>query len=68
MASCSVKFRAYPTIEQANLLSQWIGCARVIYNFKVLEDNQNYSIFKNTGEKSSVHQAYSHVKTEEKIG
>ena len=66
MASCGVKFRAYPSIEQANILSQWIGCARVIYNCKVSEDNQNYSVFKSTGEKSSAHQAYSHFKTEER--
>ncbi|RDB35051.1 MAG: transposase, partial [Spirobacillus cienkowskii] len=46
MANCGVKFRAYPTAEQAHTLSQWIGCARVIYNCKVSEDNQNYNIFK----------------------
>ena len=66
MANCGVKFRAYLTIEQAQTLSQWIGCARVIYNCKVSEDNQNYQEFKTTGEKSSVNQAYSHFKTEER--
>ena len=49
MPSFGVKFRAYPTIEQANILSQWIGCSRVIYNCKVTEDNKNYSIFKSMG-------------------
>ncbi len=66
MASCGVKFRAYPTNEQANTFSQWVGCARVIYNCKVLEDNQNYTYFKISGEKTSVNQAYSHFKTEER--
>ena len=66
MTICGVKFSAYPTDEQAHLFSQWIGCARVIYNCKVLEDNQNYNIFKSIGEKSSVNQAYSHFKTEER--
>ena len=38
----------------------------MIYNCKVSEDNQNYNIFKNTAQKISVNQAYSHFKTEEK--
>jgi len=66
MASCGVKFSAYPNYEQANVFSQWIGCARVIYNCKVAEDNQNYKNFKSTGEKSSVNQAYSQFKTAER--
>lgn len=66
MANCGVKFSAYPTNEQAKVFSQWIGCARVIYNCKVAEDNQNYQEFKRTGEKSSVNQAYSQFKTEER--
>lgn len=66
MASCGVKFKAYPTIAQAKVLSQWIGCARVIYNCKVAEDTQNYREFKISGSKSLVNQAYSHFKTEER--
>jgi putative transposase len=66
MSMCGVKFRAYPTMVQANILSQWIGCARVIYNCKVAEDRQNYLRFKETGEKSPVHQAYSHFKSEDR--
>ncbi len=48
------------------MFSQWIGCARVIYNCKVAEDNINYNVFKTTGERTSVNQAYSHFKTEER--
>ena len=32
-----VKYRAYPTQTQANLINQTIGCARKIYNL-MLED------------------------------
>ncbi|WP_180082075.1 MULTISPECIES: RNA-guided endonuclease TnpB family protein [unclassified Acinetobacter] len=33
-----VKFRAYPTQEQKLILSQWMGCARLIWNAKCDED------------------------------
>lgn len=33
-----IKFRCYPTEKQATILSQWIGCQRLIYNAKVSED------------------------------
>lgn len=32
------KFRIYPTGQQKNILLQWIGCQRFIYNAKVRED------------------------------
>ncbi len=32
-----IKFRCYPTREQASILAQWIGCQRFIYNAKVSE-------------------------------
>ena len=66
MSICGVKFKAYPTKEQAKILSQWIGCVRVIYNCKVAEDFQNYKIYKQTSQKTKVNQAYSHFKTEER--
>lgn len=28
----AVKYRAYPTKEQANLIDRTIGCARLVYN------------------------------------
>ena len=65
MSMCGVKYRAYPTAQQAKKLSQWIGCARVIYNGKVREDQENYKRFKETGEKSLIHQGYAHLKTPE---
>jgi putative transposase len=33
-----VRFRAYPTAEQKLVLSQWMGCARVIWNAKCAEE------------------------------
>jgi len=65
MAMQGVKFRAYPTREQAKALSRWIGCARVIYNCKVKEDKQNRKAFVLNGEKIKPNQAYSHFKTGE---
>jgi putative transposase len=35
--SSGAKFRAYPTEKQKEVLSQWIGCQRFIYNAKVSE-------------------------------
>ena len=35
--SSGAKFRCYPTREQKHILSQWMGCQRVIYNAKVDE-------------------------------
>jgi len=32
-----IKMRAYPTEEQKQILSQWMGCARVIWNAKCEE-------------------------------
>ena len=32
-----IRCRAYPTPQQAQRLSAWIGCARFIYNAKVTE-------------------------------
>src|SRR5690606_495140 len=41
-----VRFRAYPTVEQARTLAQWIGCQRVIYNAKVEEDKLFSALWK----------------------
>jgi len=66
MAICGVKFSAYPTKEQEKILSEWIGCSRVIYNCKVEEDYKKYLEFKETGIQIPSNQAYSHFKTEER--
>ncbi len=33
-----IKFRCYPTTEQSDILAQWMGCQRFIYNAKVAEE------------------------------
>ena len=41
-----VKFRAYPTSIQKKTLSEWMGCARFIYNAKCDEDRYHYGLSK----------------------
>lgn len=38
MALTGIKYKAYPSDAQAEVLRRWIGCARVIYNAKCDED------------------------------
>src|SRR5438132_7695066 len=68
MGLTGIKMRAYPTGEQARVLSQWIGCARFIYNAKCDDDKYFRAVLKKslsvTGEKVPVDQTYSQYKTE----
>jgi len=62
------RFRFYPTPAQAQILLQWIGCQRHIYNAKVDED-QYFRRFarkslSHTGEFAPVDQQYSQFKTD----
>lgn len=68
MALTGIKFRAYPTSEQKRRLSQWMGCARFIYNAKC-DDDKYYRTFLAhslglTGEQVPVDQSYSQYKSE----
>jgi len=58
-----VKFRIRPSDAQATILSQWIGCQRLIYNAKVAEDRYFRSFLRKslplTGLYSPVDQKYS---------
>lgn len=66
---CGIKMRAWPTSEQKKVLSQWIGCSRLIYNGKC--DEQEYFFkfkcrFPEFAEtKVPVDRAYSQFKTEQ---
>jgi len=68
MAMCGIKMRAWPTSQQKKVLSQWMGCSRLIYNAKC--DEQEYFFrFKCrfpelVGEKVPVDQAYAQFKSE----
>jgi putative transposase len=61
------QFRCYPTAAQAQILLQWIGCQRNIYNSKVCED-QYYRSFarkslQHVGQYALIDQQYSQFKT-----
>jgi putative transposase len=64
-----VKFRAYPTQEQKKILSEWMGCARFIYNAKCDEDRYHYAFSKQAlslvGQKPKIDQAYAQFKSKE---
>ena len=69
MALTGIKFRAYPTSRQKRALSQWMGCARFIYNAKC-DDEQYYRTFlahslSLTGEKVPIDQSYAQYKGEQ---
>ena len=60
--------RAWPTSQQKKVLSQWMGCARVIYNAKCEEQDYFFKFrchsLNHTGEKIPLDQAYAQFKTE----
>ncbi len=62
------QFRRYPSPEQAQILLQWIGCQRVIYNAKVQEDRYcrrfQRQMVGTAGDKVPVDQEYSRFITE----
>lgn len=62
------QFRCYPTPTQTQILLQWIGCQRHIYNAKVHEDRYFRSFARqslnHTGIYTPIDQQYSHFKTE----
>ena len=62
------RFRCYPTLAQAQILLQWIGCQRHIYNAKVGEDLYFRRFARkslaHTGEFAPIDQQYSQFKTD----
>lgn len=63
--------RAWPTSQQKQTLSQWMGCSRLIYNGKC-EEQEYFFRFKCrfpelANEKIPVDSAYSHFKTEQSL-
>lgn len=68
MSLCGIKMRAWPTSFQKWILSQWMGCARFVYNGKC-EEQEYFFRFKCrfpelVGERVPVDQTYSQFKTE----
>jgi putative transposase len=62
------RFRCYPTEQQAQVLLQWIGAQRFIYNAKVSEDRYfrrfAHRSLSHTGEYAPIDQQYAQFKTE----
>jgi putative transposase len=62
------KFRCYPTTAQAQILLQWIGCQRNIYNAKVREDQYfrrfAHKSLNHAGQNAPIDQQYSQFKSE----
>lgn len=48
-----VKFRAYPTKEQQNLINQTLGCCRLIYNKGLAMRNESYANGEKVGYKET---------------
>ena len=63
-----ISLQAHPTEEQKLLLSQWMGCARFLWNAKCEEENYLCSFARNylpLGTYSKVNQAFSRYKSRE---
>ena len=62
------KFHCKPPLQMANVLMQWIGCQRFIYNAKVSEDRYFRKFARSAlslaGQYAPVDQTYSQFKTE----
>lgn len=62
------KFRCYPTPAQEQILLQWIGCQRFIYNAKVREDHYFRRFarksLQHAGQFAPIDQQYAHFKTD----
>lgn len=71
MALCGIKMRAWPTSHQKKILSQWMGCSRLIYNGKCDEQEYFFQFRRKfadlTGEKVPVDAAYAQFKTEQSL-
>ena len=63
-----VRFKAYPTVEQKITLSQWMGCARFIWNAKCDEHKYLYQFAKKylpTGTYAPIDQSFAQYKSKE---
>src|SRR5260370_32674803 len=64
-----VPFAAHPDRALAQVLAQWIGCQRFIYNAKVAEDRYHWQHYCRalalTGEKPPIDQQYAQFKDRE---
>ncbi len=62
-----IKLQASPTASQREVLSQWMGCARYIWNAKTRQEKaeRHHLRSKETGEYPPLDSSYSHFKSKE---
>jgi putative transposase len=68
MSLVGVKFRSNPNAEQKKVLSQWMGCARFVWNAKCEENDYFYRFkqkFLPLNQKTPIDQSYSQFKNAE---
>lgn len=68
MSLVGVKFRSNPNAEQKKVLSQWMGCARFVWNAKCEENDYFYRFkqkFLPLNQKTPIDQSYSQFKNGE---
>ncbi|MEM9738119.1 MAG: helix-turn-helix domain-containing protein [Bacteroidota bacterium] len=60
----SIKLKANPNKQQKAILSQWMGCARHIWNAKTKEEKEQRLHLSNENKKEypTINQTYSHLK------
>ena len=55
------QFRLCPTVEQAALLRQWIGCGRFVWNWALAQQNEYATARKTTGTEAATSQTHSDI-------
>ena len=61
-----IRLQAHPTDHQKKLLSQWMGCARYIWNAKTREEKEQRVILGKQDIYPKIDQSYAHLKNKEK--
>ena len=59
-----IKLQANPTNHQKEILSQWMGCARYIWNAKTYKEKEERKVLKNQKIYPKIDQSYAHLKDE----
>jgi len=60
-----IRLQAHPTKEQQKVLSQWMGCARHIWNVKTNEDKEQRKLMADQDSYPRIDQSYAHFKNKE---
>jgi putative transposase len=68
MSLTGIKFRSNPKVEQKKTLSQWMGCARFVWNAKCEENDYLYKFkqkYLPINTKTPIDQSYAQFKSKE---